>query len=118
MNISRAIITFTFATALAACASTTAPPSTDRLTRAEAKSFACPESVLEAGANSADCNCVEERLYDIGRKPGAIQYDPAPRQSEIGTSAGRRDIAIGLLRLEAFEQCGLFDLGHPVSKNL
>ena len=118
MKRTRAILILTAAACLSACASTDSPASPDTLTRAEAKTFACPDSVVEAGASPADCACVETRLYDIGRKPGAIQFDPAPAQSEIGTSTGRRDIAIGLLRLEAFEQCGLFEKDHPVSKNL
>ena len=114
----RAIIILTSAALLSACASTLPFAPSDTLTRAEAKTAACPVSVLEAGASPEDCACVEKRLYEIGQKPGAIQYDEDAPQSEIGTSAGRRDIAIGMLRLDAFEQCGLFDPDHAVSKNL
>ncbi len=114
----RLIISLTGFAGLSACASTAETVPTDRLIRGEAKAAACPDSVLEAGASPADCACVEKHLYEIASKPGAIKYDPDAPTSKIGTSAGRRDIAIGLLRLEAFEQCGLFDPDHFVSKNL
>ena len=115
---SRQLLILSLTAALSACAVTPQEAGSDTLTRAEAKAAACPVSILNAGASAEDCACVETRLYDIGRKPGAIQYDPATPKSEIGTSAGRRDIAIGLLRLEAFEHCGLFDPDHIVSQNL
>ena len=118
MKSPQSIILLTAAAWLTACAVTPEPAAADTLTRAEAKAAACPVSVLEAGATPQDCACVEDQLFKIGQKPGAIQYDPDPPQSEIGTSAGRRDIAIGLLRLEAFETCGLFDPDHIVSRNL
>ncbi|MEP4050797.1 MAG: hypothetical protein ABJN22_00985 [Litorimonas sp.] len=118
MEIRHTITLLTFALALAGCANTASVAPTDRLTRAEAKSFACPISVLDAGASAEDCGCVETHLYEIGKKPGALEFDPTAPQSEIGTSSGRRDIAIGLLRMEAFEYCGLFDPDHIVSKNL
>jgi len=103
---------------LHACASTVETVQSDRLTRAEAKAAACPESLLEAGASPEDCRCIATKLYEIGSQPGAIQTDPNADKSEIGTSSGRRDIAIGMLRLDAFEQCGIFDPDHIVSKNL
>ena len=108
---------------LAACASTleTLPLETstsDKISLAEAKRTACPESVLEAGASPEDCSCVEKRLYEIGQKPGAIKYDNAAPQEGFGGENGKRDIAIGILRVDAFEYCGLFDPNHEVSKNL
>lgn len=118
MKSSHILLLITATTGLAACAVTPSPSATDTLTRAEAKAAACPVSVLKAGASPGDCACVEDKLFEIGQKPGAIKYDPNAPQSEIGTSSGRRDIAIGLLRMEAFEHCGLFDPDHAVSKNL
>ena len=118
MTKSHAILTLISSICLSACLSTVSPATSDTLTRAEAKTAACPISVLEAGASPADCDCVENHLYEIGQKPGAIQYDETAPKSEIGTSSGRRDIAIGLLRLDAFEHCGLFEPDHAVSKNL
>jgi hypothetical protein len=103
---------------LQACATTPETVQPDRLTRAEAKAAACPESLLEAGASAEDCRCIATKLYEIGSQPGAIQTDPNAEKSEIGTSSGRRDIAIGLLRVDAIEQCGLFDPDHIVAKNL
>jgi len=103
---------------LQACASTLEAGPADRLTRAEAKAAACPQSILEAGASAEDCSCIETKLYELGRMPGAIQSDPHAEKSQIGTSSGRRDIAIGMLRLDAFEQCGIFDPDHIVFKNL
>ena len=70
---------------------------------------------------------MENKLFEIGQRPGAIQYDNAPYGQTSGDSApqagfggadGKREIAIGLLRLEAFEHCGFFDPDHIVSKNL
>ena len=103
---------------LTACAS--APPSAilDKITSAEAKRLACPASVLNAGASAEDCSCVETKLYEIGQKPGAIKYDNAAPSDAFGETQGKRDIAIGILRLDAFEHCGLFDPSHVVSKNL
>ena len=103
---------------LHACASTVETVQPDRLTRAEAKASACPESLLEAGASPEDCRCIATKLYEIGSQPGAIRSDPNAEKSEIGTSSGRRDIAIGLLRMDAIAQCGLFDPNHIVAKNL
>jgi len=101
-----------------ACATPIETVQPDRLTRAEAKATACPESLLEAGASVKDCRCIATKLYDLGGQSGAIQTDPDAEKSEIGTSSGRRDIAIGLLRVDAIEQCGLFDPDHIVAKNL
>ena len=76
---------------------------------------------------------MENKLFEIGQRPGAIQYDNAPYgqtsphgqasgdtapQTGFGGADGKREIAIGLLRLEAFEHCGFFDPDHIVSKNL
>ena len=107
-----------FAAFLAACASTSSASITDKITSLEAKQLACPESVLNAGASPEDCSCVENKLYEIGQEPGAIQYDNAAPHSEFGGEKGRREIAIGILRLGVFEYCGLFDPEHTVSKNL
>jgi len=115
---SRTCILATTILGLQACATTPETVQNDRLTRAEAKAAACPESILEAGASAEDCRCIETKLYEIGSQPGAIQANPNAEKSEIGTSSGRRDIAIGMLRLDAFEQCGIFEPDHIVSKNL
>ena len=110
------------AAALAACVATpepkTEPKSADTLTLAEAKKAACPESVLDAGASPQDCSCVEKRLYEIGKKPGAIKYDPSAVLEQTAGAETKRDVAIGILRLDAFEHCGLFHPDHPVAKNL
>ena len=106
------------AVSLAACATAPNSKTADTLTRTEAKQAACPESVLEAGASAADCMCVAKRLYEIGQKPGAIKYDNAAPTEDFGGTTGKRDIAIGILRLDAFEYCGMFDPEHEVSKNL
>ena len=107
------------ATCLTAC---TTIPEADRtskpITRAEAKRAACPVHILAAGASTEDCACVEGQLFDMGQTPGAIKYDNAALSSDLGGDKGRRDVAIGILRLDAFEVCGLFDPEHPVSKNL
>ena len=87
------------------------------ITQAEAKSEACPEALLEAGANVEDCSCIESRLFDIGQTPGVLNSDKKP-QAIFGGDAGRRKIAIGLLRHDAIEHCGLFDPNHIVAKNL
>lgn len=103
---------------LTACAVAPETSVSDKISQAEAKRLACPESVLEAGASAKDCSCVEDKLYTIGQTPGAIKYDNAAPQSGFGGVQGARDIAIGILRLDAFEHCGMFDPDHPVSKNL
>lgn len=114
---------------LTACAVTPPPTQTasktaDLITKAEAKSEACPQSVLDAGASRADCLCVETKLYSLGQIPGAlkptteINDNVAPTAELNAGDTGKRKIAIGLLRLDAFEQCGLFDPDHIVSKNL
>lgn len=114
-------------TLLAACANVPeaaapepVPAATDKITRAEAKRLACPSRIIEVGASPEDCACVENHLFDIGQKPGAIKYNsisPALR-TEIENDQGKRDIAIGILRLDAFEFCGLLDPEHPVARNL
>ena len=113
-----AILGITSSALLTACATPPATSTSDKISRLEAKQTACPESVLEAGASAQDCSCVEKRLYEIGQKPGAIKYDNAAPQEGLGGDIGKRDIAIGILRLDAFEYCGLFDPDHEVSKNL
>ena len=117
-----AIPSITIALTLTACATApqTDPSASDKITRAEAKRLACPARIIEVGASSQDCTCVENRLFDIGQKPGAIKYDsisPA-LETEIDGDQGKRDVAIGILRLDAFEYCGLLDPEHPVARNL
>ncbi len=113
-----AIIILCCAISLSACASSSALSKTEKVTKAEAKRLACPVSVLEAGASEEDCSCVEKKLYEIGQRPGALQYDPSAALEGVSQVESKRDIAIGLLRLDAFEHCGLFDPNHTVSKNL
>lgn len=113
---------------LSACATPSTTTSPDKIaeliTLDEAKSEACPQSVLEAGASPEDCQCVETKLFLLGQVPGAlkpvseINDNIAPTPELDAGTAGKRKIAIGLLRLDAFEQCGLFDPGHIVSQNL
>lgn len=118
MKILRATFILTCAISLSACANQPALSKIDRVTKADAKRLACPVSVLDAGASEEDCSCVENRLYDIGQKPDALQYDPSAALDDTSNNGSKRDIAIGLLRLDAFEYCGLFDPDHIVSKNL
>jgi hypothetical protein len=118
MKISHPIFILIYAIGLSACASPPPFAKIEAVTKAEAKRLACPGSVLEAGASEADCSCVEKKLYDIGQKPGALQYDPGAALDGASETKSKRDIAIGILRLDAFEHCGLFDPDHIVSKNL
>ena len=90
----------------------------DTITRAEAKRLACPPPIIEGGASPEDCTCVENHLYDIGQEPGAIKNDAVSSKAGVGGDQGKRDIAIGILRLDAFEHCGLFDPEHSVAKSL
>ena len=105
---------------LAACANVpeAVPSATDKITRSEAKSLACPARIIEVGATPEDCRCVENHLFEIGQKPGAIKYDSISPSAGVGGQQGKREVAIGILRLEAFEYCGFFNPEHPVSKNL
>lgn len=101
---------------LTGCATSPTPEGT--LTRKEARAEACPQSVLEAGASPSDCYCVEEKLYALGQKPDALVEGETNTFRLYGDETGERKIAIGVLRLTAFEQCGLFEPDHPVAKNL
>jgi len=96
---------------LSACAATPAPVKTAALiTSAEAKSEACPTSILDAGASPTDCQCLT---------PTSEINAPVTPVPGLGAGdAGKRKIAIGLLRLDAFEACGLFNPDHRVSRNL
>ena len=114
----RMLSAVTCTTLLAACASAPTPSISDKITLSEAKKLACPVSVLNAGASPEDCACVESKLFELGQKPGAIQYDNAAPHSGFGGEDGKREIAIGILRLDAFEYCGFFDPEHIVSQNL
>lgn len=118
MNITRATFILSCAIGLSACASSAPTSKVTPVTKAEAQRLACPDSVLEAGASEEDCGCVEKKLFEIGQKPGAIQYDPSAALDSTSETKSKRDIAIGILRLDAFEYCGLFDPDHIVSKNL
>ena len=103
---------------LTACASAPTPSISDKITLSEAKKLACPASVLNAGASPEDCACVESKLFELGQEPGAIRYDNAAPHRGFGGEDGKREIAIGILRLDAFEYCGFFDPQHIVSRNL
>lgn len=108
---------------LAGCATAaeTAPLAASDLTAPislkEAQAEACPAALLDAGASPEDCACIESRLFSLGQTPGVLQSDKKPK-AIFGGDAGRRKIAIGLLRHDAIEQCGLFDPEHVVAKNL
>lgn len=117
----RVFIALTSVACLTACAvspSTTPPEISDKITAAEAKRLACPVNVLNAGASPEDCTCVKTKLFELGQKPGAITYENAAPSDKFGEAQGKRDIAIGILRLDAYEHCGLFDPSHAVAKNL
>lgn len=98
---------------LAAGSDLTAP-----VTKAEAKSEACPAALLEAGASADDCHCIEDGLYTLGQVSGALSPNGDLPKAIFGDGSGKRKIAIGLLRHDAIEQCGLFDPDHTVAKNL
>ena len=103
-----------------ACASTSTQNSalSDRITQAEAMSMACPPHILKAGASESDCSCVHKELYALGQKQGVLSSQQVwNHEASQGGNAGR-EVAIGVLRLTAFETCGLFDPDHPVSQNL
>jgi hypothetical protein len=105
---------------LCACATSPAGNATNstKITRAEAKRLACPSQIIASGATTEDCNCVENHLFEIGQNPGALKGNKVASTIGVGGEQGKRDIAIGILRLDAFEQCGFFDPAHPVSRNL
>lgn len=88
------------------------------ITQAEAKFLACPKALLEAGASAADCQCVENKLYELGQSPEALEVYGRSPKALFGDETGIRDIAIGLLRHDAIEHCGLFHPDHIVAKNL
>ena len=125
---SEIIFPLAFVLFLTACATSTPDNALSKtaklITAAEAKSEACPESVLQAGASPQDCKCVETELFKLGQIPGAltpvseINNNVAPTADLDAGRAGKRKIAIGLLRLDAFENCGLFDPNHIVSQTL
>jgi hypothetical protein len=104
----------------AACANISANETeiTKPITRAEAKSKACPESLLDAGASPEDCLCIETELFRLGQVPGALTIHGRTPKAIFGDTEGVRKIAIGLLRHDAIEHCGLFDPDHTVAKNL
>lgn len=103
---------------LSGCTSVAKKDEAVPMTRTEAKSEACPESIMEAGASAEDCTCVEARLYILGQKAGALKIESGSTHTLFGKEEGKRKIAIGLLRHDAMEQCGLFDANHIVFKNL
>jgi len=113
-----ALISLIFTGFLTACTTTASPEISEKISRLEAKALACPSSILDAGASPEDCLCVENKLFEMGQEPGAIQYDNNSLQAGLGDTQGKREVAIGILRLDAFEHCGLFDPNHIVSKNL
>lgn len=100
------------------CATVPVKETSSKLTEAEAKQYACPAHILKAGATAQDCECVAAELYKLGQDEGllASQKSSVPDAFETETSA--RAIAIGLIRLEAFETCGFFEPGHVVNENL
>lgn len=94
-----------------------------KLTPEEAKSHACPQSVLEVGATLQDCQCAEDKLFALGQD-GALLARLEGGTSEIAGSQElsgikpRRVTAIEILRLDAFEACGFFEDGHAVGEGL
>ena len=104
----------------AACVSTPSDEikTAEPISITEAKSEACPKSILEAGATPEDCLCIESELFALGQKPGALLIDGRRPKALFGDDSGIRKIAIGLLRHDAIENCGLFDPDHEVAKNL
>ena len=116
----RALIGLMSLAMLTACANVpgTVKSPSDTITRAEAKRLACPPLIIGGGASPEECACVENHLYEIGQEPGAIQSGAVSSKAGVGGEQGKRDIAIGILRLDAFEHCGLLDPEHPVAKSL
>ncbi|MEP1229769.1 MAG: hypothetical protein ABJG88_03765 [Litorimonas sp.] len=94
-----------------------------RLTAVEAKTHACPQSVLEVGATPKDCRCAQDTLFDLGQD-GALLSRLEGGTTEITDTKAlsgikpRRVTAIEILRLDAFESCGFFEPGHPVGEGL
>lgn len=112
-------VCITAALFLASCTTVQKPQTSSApITQSEAKAEACPESLLEAGASSQDCACIENELYELGQKPGVLDTESGSTHALFGRETGKRKIAIGLLRHDAIEHCGLFDPNHVVAKNL
>lgn len=94
-----------------------------KITAAEAKTHACPESVLEVGASDADCQCAEEKLFEIGQD-GAALAELEAGMTELSGDAlltgiqPPRVTAIEVIRIDAFDACGFFEEGHPVGEGL
>jgi len=82
-----------------------------RLTRVEAQTHACPQSVLEVGASEADCQCAEDTLFTLGQDEDVMKSLEGGTSQIYGDKAlsdikPRRITAIEILRLDAFEACG------------
>jgi len=96
---------------------------TYKITAEEAKIHACPQSVLEVGASPSDCQCAEDKLFEIGQDGQALA-DLETGMTELSGDEvlkgieTRRVTAIEVIRIDAFEACGFFEAGHPVGEGL
>ena len=97
----RVLVNITIASLLAACAAVpeAVPSAKDKVTRAEAKNLACPARIIEVGATPEDCTCVENHLFEIGQKPGAIKYDSISPSASIGEQQAEPPRRIGPIQL-------------------
>ena len=98
-----------------------------KITRQEVQDFACPkaimQTILEAGASPKDCQCAQEKLWEMGQdgaRLAALEQDitVVEENPDLAKIAPRRDTAIGLLRVEAFKACGFFEDGHIIDAGL
>ena len=104
--------------ALSACATSVAPIENSVISRAEAKAHACPPHILAAGATAQDCECAASKLYELGQDKALLTSQKSSVHDAFENETSARGVAIGLIRLEAFEMCGFFKPGHVVNENL
>ena len=94
-----------------------------KITREEAKTHACSQSVLEVGASPEDCQCAEDKLFELGQDGKALA-DLEAGMTELSGDPLLTDIkpprvtAIEIIRIDAFDACGFFEDGHPVGQGL
>ena len=103
---------------LTACAAAPDPYEASKITRAEAKANVCPAHIIEAGASESDCACAARELYRLGQDGRAMRAQEKTVFEGFEGSQDGRSVAIGTMRLEAFEVCGFFEDDHPVNKGL
>jgi len=94
-----------------------------KVTPAEAKTHACPQSVLEVGASPDDCQCAEDKLFELGQDGKALADLEAGMRELSGDALltgiqTPRVTAIEIIRIDAFDACGFFEDGHVVGQGL